>query len=202
MSPQKDQWGKKNSMYRHGKFGTRVHKIWDGMVQRCHNENSRDYPNWGGRGIRVCDRWREFVNFYEDMGDPLDGWSLDRIDNNGPYSKSNCRWATWKTQHNNKRNNRFLVFQNQKMTVSQWATITGLTKATLEWRLNNGWSVERALTERPNTYGKEKSKEVVQAIRKAQQENSLAEKSEKEQPASWRRCPDCIGSGDHRSPAS
>jgi len=85
MKNNKDQWGSKNHMYRHGKFGTRIHKIWDGMIQRCHNKNSRDYKHWGARGIKVCERWRDFINFYEDMGEAPTGLSIDRIDNNKGY---------------------------------------------------------------------------------------------------------------------
>lgn len=146
----KDQWGSKNSMYCHGKFGTRIHKIWDGMIQRCHNPKSRDFKNWGARGITVSDRWRRFENFYADMGDAPTDRSLDRIDNNKGYSKENCRWATWKMQHRNRRNNRFLEYRGQSKTMAEWIEITGIKKATFEWRIHNGWSVEKTIETTPS----------------------------------------------------
>ena len=83
----------------HGRSGTRAYKIYHHMVQRCHNPNKDIYPEYGGRGITVCDRWLEsFENFLEDMGEPPKGYSLDRKDNNFGYSKDNCRWASLGTQ--------------------------------------------------------------------------------------------------------
>ena len=81
-----------------------IYATWARMVQRCTNKNSKDYPNWGGRGITICERWRHSPeNFYADMGDRPDGHSLDRIDNDGNYEPSNCRWATKSQQTLNSR---------------------------------------------------------------------------------------------------
>lgn len=91
---------------RHGLYRSQIYSRWKGMVKRCRNPNDTSYPNYGGRGIQVCDRWLSFENFLSDMGHPPPGMSLDRIDPNGDYEPNNCRWADASAQADNRRNSR------------------------------------------------------------------------------------------------
>lgn len=124
---------------------------WRSMMDRCYRHAFIGYASYGGRGIVVCDRWRaSFVNFYSDMGPrPSPEHSLDRIDNDGPYSPENCRWATRAEQGRNRRTNRPLTHDGETMCVSEWAERFGLSRNTLQRRLDRGWSFERATSEPP-----------------------------------------------------
>lgn len=124
---------------------TKIYKIWTSMKQRCGNPNDKGFKYYGARGILVCDRWKEFKNFYEDMGDIPEGKSLDRIDNNGNYEKDNCRWATHKQQSRNTRRNIFVEWDGKKQTVKDWADELGFTRSGINRRIKN-WSVDEAFT--------------------------------------------------------
>lgn len=132
----------------HGKTKTSEYGIWQQMKKRCHNSNGVGHHRYQGRGIKVCDRWREsFENFYEDMGDrPSNRHSIDRVDNDGDYEKGNCRWATVSEQSNNKSTNIYHDFLGQKMTLSQLLSLTDVSKTELHRRLNSGMSVYMAIT--------------------------------------------------------
>jgi hypothetical protein len=129
----------------HGKFGTRIYAIWNGMVGRCHNPSNSAYENYGARGIFVCKEWRQFENFYADMGDPPKGLTLDRRDNSLGYSKANCRWATSSEQANNKRSNVLLTYAGRTQNATQWAYELGISRSVIYERKELGWSDEQCL---------------------------------------------------------
>lgn len=130
----------------HGKSKARVYRIWLTMRRRCYEPAFKGYPDYGGRGIAVCDRWRNsFENFLADMGEPTEGLTIDRINVNGNYEPANCRWATYLTQGRNKRNNRFINYQGKTQTLSAWAEEKGLTVTAICRRLQLGWDIARAL---------------------------------------------------------
>lgn len=125
----------------------RAYRIWGGMKQRCLNSSHHAYPDYGGRGIGVCQRWAaDFGAFLEDMGDAPAGLTLDRIDNDRGYEPGNCRWATRKEQCRNKRNNIALTFRGRTQKIFDWASELGIPRKRIYDRLIHGWTIERALT--------------------------------------------------------
>ena len=127
--------------------GSKFHETWSRIWTRCTNPNADNWAYYGGRGIRVCDRWKSFEAFVADMYPSYEeGLTIERNDSDGPYSPENCRWATMAEQVVNRRSNRRVTFQGRTQTISQWAAELGLDYFTLRKRLNRGWPVERALT--------------------------------------------------------
>ena len=124
----------------------REYSIWKGMRKRCNNPRCKSFNNYGARGIKICERWNDYSSFLSDMGRCPIGMTLERIDNNGDYQPSNCRWATRKEQNNNKRNHRILEFEGRKQNLAQWATEVGVPASILSNRLRRGWDVKRVLT--------------------------------------------------------
>ena len=134
----------------HGESQTREYHIWRGILGRCFDERHHSFSGYGGRGITVCKRWLVYANFLADMGRaPSSEHSIDRKDNNRLYSKNNCRWATRSEQMANTRTNRWVTFNGETRTLTQWAVFTGLRKSTIRERLQRGWPVARVLTEIP-----------------------------------------------------
>lgn len=128
----------------HGMTSSPEFKVWMNMRKRCNNPNSRDYERYGGRGITVCDEWGSFSRFFEDMGPrPDSSYSIDRIDNNGGYSKSNCRWADQKTQCRNTRRTRMIKHNGEERCMVEWAELAGIPYSAFCYRVKAGWSDAR-----------------------------------------------------------
>lgn len=126
----------------HGKTHDKIYGVWKSINKRCNNPNCKDYPNYGGRGITVCERWLVFENFYEDVSKlphfGEKGYSLDRINNDGDYEPSNVRWAMQKQQIRNTRVNHLVEYQGQEMTLGEAAEKIGINYRTLNYRYHTG----------------------------------------------------------------
>lgn len=137
----------------HGKSRTRLYGLWGSMIDRCNNPNAHEYENYGGRGITVCDEWRNdytkfetwaMANGYDEKSDRKN-CTLDRIDPNGNYEPSNCRFATMKIQQRNKRNNVLVTYNGETHCLVEWAEIANIRYGKLLHRIYAGWSMEDAL---------------------------------------------------------
>jgi hypothetical protein len=127
----------------HGMWKSREFSIWQSMKDRCYNPNNLRYKNYGGRGIAVCDRWKNsFINFYIDMGESK-SLTIDRIDVNGNYEPSNCRWSNPKTQARNRTNNKLYTYLNETFCVSEWCEKLNMATSTFHNRVIRGWSIEK-----------------------------------------------------------
>lgn len=123
-----------------------LRNVWRLMIRRCESPKDKGFKYYGGRGIKVCDRWHDFDNFYTDMGVRPPNMQIDRIDNNGNYEPGNVRWATLPEQTRNRRSNTNLTFAGRTMCLQDWATQVGIGPPTILRRLQRGWSIEKALT--------------------------------------------------------
>lgn len=131
----------------HGMYQSPEYHAWHGMLDRCRNTNSKSFPDYGGRGVVVCERWTSFENFFSDMGKrPSASHSLERENNERGYEPENCKWATRKEQQRNRRSNRLLTFNSETRCLAEWAERSGLTWQCLYGRLHSGWTLERAIT--------------------------------------------------------
>jgi hypothetical protein len=142
-----------NTKHGHAKLGqvSTEYQSWRDMRNRCTNPNTTGFPDYGGRGITVCERWSKFENFLADMGmKPSKQHSIERKDNNGNYTPDNCRWATLYDQLRNTSRSRMIDVNGRPMCITDAAIAFGINKETLRNRINKGWSVTDALTIAPS----------------------------------------------------
>jgi hypothetical protein len=145
----------RETRYKHGMTKDNFYHNWGAMRYRCKNDNNSGYKDYGGRGIKVCQRWNTFLNFKEDMYEKYlehvkkygkKNTSIDRINNSKGYFKENCKWATRKEQNGNTRRSVFIEFNGLKMTMSEWARKIGVDRATLLYRIfKKNWPLDKAL---------------------------------------------------------
>lgn len=149
----RDCGNKKKQKYGNKVKGTKLYKAWDAMKQRCYNERNNFYFRYGGRGIIICNEWLNENGFINFMNWSLENGfdenkSIDRIDNDGNYEPSNCRWTDMKTQGNNKSINKIIEYDGIRKTMSQWAEEYEIPYGTFVKRLEFGWDMERSLNEK------------------------------------------------------
>lgn len=130
----------------HGMAGTKIYRVWRGILTRCLNDRDRSYTEYGARGIGVCDRWRTFEHFYEDMGEPpTPEHSIERVDNDKGYEPSNCCWATRIEQARNRRSTVWVTANGKTLTAKEWDSLMGFSGGTVAKRVRSGWSHEDAV---------------------------------------------------------
>lgn len=147
--------GEKHPNYKHGGYHSRLYRIWQGMKRRCYCDYSEDWGLYGGRGIKMCDEWKDdfssfqkwaIENGYDEMAQKMQ-CTIDRIDVNGNYCPENCRWATMKEQCNNYRRNINITYCGETHTLMQWSEIIGFPYKKVHQRMKRGWSFEKAVEE-------------------------------------------------------
>lgn len=141
-------YGNKNHLKHGFAHKEKLYGVWKTMHQRCRDKNIKRANSYVNKGIRVCAEWSDYSVFREwaFLNGYKESLTLDRIDNNGDYKPSNCRWVDYKKQANNKSTNHRLTFNGKTKTLSEWADEIGMSQDTLKRRIYSGWDVERALT--------------------------------------------------------
>lgn len=123
------------------------YRVWWGIKTRCYNHNHNHYKRYGGRGIKICPEWLDFDNFYRDMGQrPTEKHQIDRIDNNGDYEPTNCRWVLRNEQSRNQGNCIYLNYNGELKHIADWAKTLGMKRMTLYMRIRRGWSIANVLS--------------------------------------------------------
>jgi len=132
---------------KHGKVPKKLYRVWEGMHERCRDIKNVSYPRYGGRGITVCPEWNDYIEFrdWALKNGYKEGVSIDRIDNNGNYEPSNCRWVELSVQSQNKRSNRHITINGETLTHSEWEKKLGLTRGVIYSRIYAGWTEEAAV---------------------------------------------------------
>lgn len=125
---------------------TPEYRSWSKMKERCLDKNHKFYSKYGGRGIKVCKRWMKFKNFFKDMGNRPNEFTLERRNNDGNYTPKNCRWATRKDQANNRSNSRMLEYRGKTKTLAEWAVELKFSRSMVHRRIKRGMSVADAFT--------------------------------------------------------
>ena len=153
-----------NKPIKHGYSKTRLYGIWGNMKRRCTDPKSDNYNYYGGRGISICDEWlndsSSFINWAINNGYEKH-LTLDRIDPDGNYCPENCRWITQKEQSNNTRKNRYIEYEDERLTLAQWSDKTGIRVSTLFYRLKSGWNIKDVLTKEVRNWDVIKQRERV-----------------------------------------
>lgn len=135
----------KNRSFKHGRIHKGEYTSWNQMKQRCQNKNNPAYKYYGARGISVCKKWQSFEGFHEDMGKRPRGHSIERINNNGNYCKSNCKWIPKTEQSKNRRGNIMITHNGVTKGIPEWSKDTGIASGTIKMRIHRGWSHKRAI---------------------------------------------------------
>lgn len=139
----------KSRFTKHGMSKSKIYQVWWQMLARCGHKNKPQHKNYGGRGIRVDERWLDFNSFYEDFGkNRKSGMTIERIDNNGPYGPGNCRWATNKEQQRNKRKTIHVKMNRVSKSLIEWCEEFKISPQVVRYRLRTGWPVHKLFTER------------------------------------------------------
>lgn len=129
-----------STKFKHGEVKEPLYIRWKQMRRRCQDKNCKDYPDYGGRGIAICNEWNDYITFrdWAQSNGYNEELSIDRVDVNGPYSPDNCRWATASEQARNKRNTVWLTINGTTRSLLEWSEISGLNRATIRWRMLHG----------------------------------------------------------------
>lgn len=132
----------------HGQRKSTTYSTWSQMIDRCTNPKSGNWDNYGGRGITICNQWKDsFENFLKDMGERPEGKTIDRKNNDGNYEPENCHWASATEQGNNRRTNKTITFNGKSQTFSEWGRELGIDKTLIRQRVLSGWPVEKVLSQ-------------------------------------------------------